>query len=172
MDNGKCPIKEYENLYSVDTSGNVYSNITSSGRRKGRLKPELKNGYLSVNLYKDGKCKHHYVHRLVASTFIPNPNNYTEINHIDCDKLNNSVLNLEWCSRKMNLLHSYNKGLKRKGELHGAHKLSNTDVIKIRHSRGLFSLKELAEKYGVAMSTISAIQNKRTWKEGDNYEII
>ena len=168
------PIKEYEGLYSVDTNGNIYSDITSVSRRKGKLKPCLKNGYLAVNLFKDRKVKHYYVHRLVAQTFIPNPNGFKEVNHINCDKHDNSVGNLEWCDRKHNLEHSYEHGLKRHGESHGMHKLSENDVISIRkeYVKGdrEHSLHALGEKYGVNYSTIQAIVKGRLWshlKEGD-----
>ena len=63
------------------------------------------NGYLCVNLYKNRKQKMCYVHRLVAEAFIPNPDNLTEVNHIDEDKTNNRVENLEWKSHKGNCNH-------------------------------------------------------------------
>ena len=68
----KVAVKGYEGLYEVDRNGNVYSSVTTKTRRKGQLKPHIKNGYLAVNLFKDGKCKHHYIHRLVAVAFIEN----------------------------------------------------------------------------------------------------
>lgn len=163
----RVAISGYDGLYSVDKNGNVYSEQTTMSRRKGILKPEIKNGYLSVNLYKNGKCKHHYVHRLIAETFIPNPNNYREINHIDCNKHNNAVSNLEWCDRKGNLQHSYNNGLKRAREKHGGCKLSEKQVAEIRAARGKITQRELANEYGVKQCTISAIQHGRIWKEGD-----
>ena len=55
--------------------------------------------------------KWHVIHRLVALAFIPNPSNYDQVNHIDCDKLNNNVNNLEWCNNSMNQLHAYKNGL-------------------------------------------------------------
>ena len=62
-----------------------------------------KTGYMTVSLKtKNGKFKRVYVHRLVAQAFIPNPNNYPEVNHKDENKLNNSILNLEWCDKKYN----------------------------------------------------------------------
>lgn len=126
----------------------------------------IENGYMKVNLYDvDGKCKKKYVHRLVAIAFIPNPNNYSEVNHIDCDKTNNHVDNLEWCSRKTNLKHSYEHGLKRCGEKHGCHKITWDAVHDIR-TREL-SQKEYGSKYGIAQCTVSAIQLGRIWKEGD-----
>ena len=159
------PVKVYEGFYSVDANGNIYSDLTSISRRKGKLKPYLKNGYLAVNLFKDRKVKHHYVHRLVAQTFIPNPLDLAEVNHINCNKFDNSVQNLEWCDRKHNLNHSYEHGLKRCGESHGMHKLSENDVVYIKSNINVIPQKFLAEMYGVSKSTISAIKNGRIWKE-------
>lgn len=98
-------VRGYEGLYEVDIYGNVYSAITTNSRRKGILKPEKKNGYLSVNLYKNGKQKHCYIHRIVAEAFIPNPHNLRYVNHIDCNKHNNAVSNLEWCTQSENVMH-------------------------------------------------------------------
>ena len=119
---------------------------------------------MAVNLYKDGKVKHHYIHRLVAEAFIPNPDNLPEVNHLDCNKFNNSVENLEWCDRKQNLKHSYDKGLKRKGELHGRHKLTKNEVEQIRNLIGKMSQKEIALKFKISQPTVSAIKTGRLWK--------
>ena len=64
------------------------------------------NGYKVVSLLKDGKRKNFYVHRLVAEHFIPNPNGFKEVNHIDYDKSNNNVMNLEWTDRASNVRYS------------------------------------------------------------------
>lgn len=158
-------VKGYEGFYKVDEKGNVYSSITTKTRRKCVLKPYIKNGYLAVNLFKDGKCKHHYIHRLVALTFIENPDNLKEVNHKNCNKHDNSVDNLEWCTRKQNLEHSYSHGLKREGEKHGNHKLTFEQVKDIRLRK--LTQKEYAEKYGIKQCTVSAIQRNKLWKEGD-----
>ena len=93
------PIKDYEGLYSVTKEGCVYSHITGKF-----LKPnKMKTGYLSVELWKNRTNKRVLIHRLVAQAFIPNPNNYPQVNHKDEDKQNNSVENLEWCTSKYNL---------------------------------------------------------------------
>ena len=97
----------YEGLYKVSDRGNVYSvvRISSIGRRIGGLilKPRsLRNGYLHVNLCKNGKVKTKSIHRLVAEAFIPNPNNFPEVNHLDENKINNELSNLEWCTSKYN----------------------------------------------------------------------
>ena len=92
--------KDYEGHYQVSNCGRVKS--IKFGKER-ILKPVPNSfGYLFVNLCKDGKVKAFTVHRLVAEAFIPNPNNYKEVNHKDEDKSNNVVTNLEWCDRKYN----------------------------------------------------------------------
>lgn len=61
----------------------------------------------SKRIYEDGRHKRIYVHRLVATAFLPNPNNHPEVNHLDRNKANNAVVNLEWCTHKENIIHSY-----------------------------------------------------------------
>lgn len=96
----------YEGLYKVSNKGNVYSverivRGRKCGGRKLRPGPQT-NGYLQVDLSKDGIRKSKLIHRLVAEVFIPNQNNYLEINHKDENKTNNYVENLEWCTSKYN----------------------------------------------------------------------
>ena len=96
-------IKDLEGLYQVSNFGNIMSlNYHMTGRAE-LLKPSLdKGGYLHIYLYKDRKRKFFFIHRLVAETFIPNPDNLPQVNHKDEDKTNNSVDNLEWCDNKYN----------------------------------------------------------------------
>lgn len=105
-------IPGYEGLYEIDRQGNVYSIITTNSRRKGIIKPQDNSkGYLRVNLFdKNGKSKKHYVHRLVAKVFIPNPENKPIVNHKDCNTKNNSIENLEWCTQSENIQYSYDLG--------------------------------------------------------------
>ena len=151
-------IHGYNGKYKIDDLGRVYSEF------KIITPYDNGHGYLAVKLWKNGKCKQHYIHRLVAETFIPNPNNYPEINHIDGDKRNNAVSNLEWCNRKMNVQHSYDTGLKPKGEKHFKHKLTENQVAEIRAARGKISQRELANKYGVSQTLIYSIQTNKCWK--------
>ena len=91
-------IKNYEGLYAITSCGKVWSYKT-----KKFLKPYgNKNGYLRVDLRKDKERKHFLIHRLVAEAYIPNPNNYETVDHIDFDKTNNCVNNLQWMSRGEN----------------------------------------------------------------------
>ena len=109
---GRKPIEGYEGLYEIDSSGIIYSIVTTSSRRKGPVKlQENRTGHLRVNLYdKNGKHKKYFVHRLVAKAFIPNPDGKPIVNHIDCNIKNNSVENLEWCTQSENIQYSYNLG--------------------------------------------------------------
>ena len=159
----RVAVKGYEGRYEIDKQGRVFS-CHSNDIKKKILVPYKKNGYLAVNLFKGGKSKHYYIHRLVAEAFIPNPNNYLEVNHIDCNKHNNSIENLEWCDRTQNLKHSYDKGLKRTGELHGMHKLKKDEVAEIRSLIGVIPQREIAKKFNVSQPTVSAIKCGRLWK--------
>lgn len=93
-------IAGYEGLYSVSNLGNVRNDLTGK-----ILKPYPNHhNYLRVRLCKNAKAKGYFIHRLVAFAFIPNPDpdNFPEVNHLDEDKTNNRVENLEWCNRKYN----------------------------------------------------------------------
>ena len=97
----------YEGLYKVSNKGNVFSvmRVSSQGKKCGGLTLKPRNvgyGYLQVSLYKNGKMKQKFIHRLVAEAFIPNPENLPQINHIDEVKTNNELSNLEWCTREYN----------------------------------------------------------------------
>lgn len=100
----------YEDLYQVSNHGNVKS---FHKYLKGKLlKPGIDgSGYYHVIFCKNKKRKILKVHRLIAIHFVPNPDNKLEINHIDGDKSNNHVNNLEWCTRSENMKHAYNNGL-------------------------------------------------------------
>ena len=107
-------IEGYEGLYEVSDQGRVRSldrmvELIDKGTlcksfRPGKILSSclVGEGYYNVNLYKNGKGKHHLVHRLVANAFIPNPNILPEVNHKDETKTNNCIDNLEWCSSQYN----------------------------------------------------------------------
>ena len=104
------PINGTDGRYEVSDLGRVRTN----SQRPGLLTLTIqKSGYRYAMIeMHNGKPKNCRVHRLVAQHFIPNPNNLPEVNHIDGDKANNQVSNLEWCTRSHNVKHSFDTGLK------------------------------------------------------------
>lgn len=93
------PIEGYED-YHISNYGRVKTFKKKGNAIEGKMRSlfEAKKGYYVLRLFKDGKYKHHQVHRLVANAFIPNPNNEACVNHKDENPKNNKVENLEWCS--------------------------------------------------------------------------
>ena len=161
----KKDILGYGGIYQIDDSGAVYS--TPRKGTKGGIVKEIKEEYLRVALSKNRVLRFRRVHRLVAIHFIPNPHNKPQINHIDGNKYNNSISNLEWCTNGENQLHAYRIGLRKKtkGSLNGNSKLTESDVIAIRRiakNKGRrYGRKALALKYNVSECTIKEIVCKR-----------
>ena len=138
-----------------------------------RLKPKSdylnQYYYIRVN-YTLNKKKHiwqQYIHRLVAMCFIPNPLCKPEVNHIDGNKFNNSVENLEWATRKENMIHAKTHELlgDHTGEKNGRSRLTEQDVIEIRSmfEHG-WNKAEIAREFNVGWTTIQHIINRDTWK--------
>ena len=92
------PILQYEAFYEVSNRGRVRS-LRTGGIMRMRIG---RDGYVRVSLTKDGKQTHKLLHRLLAIAFIPNPDNFAEVNHKNENKQDNSILNLEWCTHKYN----------------------------------------------------------------------
>lgn len=94
--------------YEISNTGKVRNSCTL----KELIQQDNGHGYKLVNLYKNSKRTSYYVHRLVALTFLKNEGNKPEVNHLDGNKSNNKVTNLEWCTRSENDIHAYKMGLK------------------------------------------------------------
>lgn len=111
-------IEGYENLYKISNFGNIISKrywlLNKYIYKERKIKPTIaNNGYIRVSLTKDKKVKYVNIHRLVAQAFIPNPDNLPCVNHIDGNKENNRVDNLEWCTHSYNNKEAYRIGLRK-----------------------------------------------------------
>lgn len=148
------PIKDFEG-YEVSNMGQVRSlNYERTGKIK-ILKPSAqKNKYLRVNLSKNGKHYTKRVHRLVAETFIPNIENKPQVNHIDGNKGNNRVSNLEWATRSENMKHAYNTGLHELPNNKGKNNPKSKKVICVTTNEVFDYINEAERKYNVAHQDI------------------
>lgn len=110
-------IEGYEGLYQVSNLGRVRSLAKKAGRSPRKEKYTAifvdRRGYMKTNVCKFGKYTQVYVHRLVAETFIPNPDDKPQVNHKDGNKQNNHIDNLEWCTPKDNINHANKLGLRK-----------------------------------------------------------
>lgn len=131
-----------------------------------------------VRLSRDGDSRTAPVHRLVLEAFEGPPPEGCEPNHIDGDKGNNALDNLEWVTHSQNVQHAYDTGLNDPekhalpGETHHQAKLTREQVLEIRRryresgekfTGGDVTMAELAEEYGVSLATISNVINRRSW---------
>lgn len=151
----------FNTKYFVDINGVVYS--SAQGKIKV-LKPNLHpEGYLQVILMIDKQRKAFLIHRLVALTFLDKQEGKPFINHKDCNKMNNHIDNLEWCSGKENSLHASRMGrlCPSYGEKNGRAKLKMWQVLEIRRANR--AVKEMASQYGVSINTIYKIKNNVSW---------
>lgn len=146
-------ISDGTNYHYITKNGEVLSNYKNKWKQ---LKTGWsKDGYECIKLNK----KDYKIHRLVALAFIPNPNNLPQVNHIDGNKSNNCVENLEWCNNSYNQQHAWNTGLQQKRHPTNC-KLSQkeADNVRLQYSIGM-STNELARIYNVSKTTIKDIIN-------------
>ncbi|WP_430815185.1 NUMOD4 motif-containing HNH endonuclease [Carboxylicivirga sp. RSCT41] len=165
-------IKGYEEIYEVSNLGNIKSLKRKVKGKVGLrviqeriLKPRNSSEYMIVRLSGvNGKWKDHYIHRLVASAFVKNPDNKPQVNHKDGIKSNNHVDNLEWVTRQENLRHCVELGLKG-GKKYGK-RLSKEEVIDIRLlvEANEESKTSIAQYFGITYVQLFNIINKKCWK--------
>lgn len=170
-------IPNYEGIYQVSNFGRVKRLQTSFMRkRQGKLnlkEKELKGtinffGYHRVMFYKNSKGESIAIHRLVAQLFIENINNKPQVNHIDGNKTNNHVSNLEWCNNSENQLHAWKLGLNRTSDnldLYRTNCKINKELVKIiREELKTNKSRDIAKKYNLSQSQVSNIKNNKSWK--------
>jgi len=174
------PVIGYEQFYHISDGLNVKAleqkSIAKDGRRMNHrkekiLKPYISKGenrYYNVKFRKINGCKEKtfMLHRLLAIHFIPNPDNKPHVNHINGIKTDNRIENLEWVTRSENAKHSIKIGLQIpfKGEENGCSKLTEKQVLEIREIGKSKTLKEIANTYGVSITLVSDILNRKIWK--------
>lgn len=171
---GICDMRDipgFEGLFAVTSDGRVWAHPRHWVRGKGSegehdghwMKPVLdKTGYLRVRLSLGRRRHFPSVHRLVALTWVPNPDALPVVNHLDGHKLNNRAENLEWCTAEHNVRHAHAIGL------HGprpTRKLTqeSADGIRRRHASGE-SVAELAREFHLDRKTVYGVLKRRTYR--------
>jgi hypothetical protein len=147
------PVKDYEDLYQVSDLGRIKSlpkslRIKSNSRRLTRERiisgSNIGIGYLGVSL---GRGKMKSIHRIVAEAFLPNPEEKTEVNHINGIKADNRVVNLEWATRSENMKHAFRKGLNRT--------VARKRVVCINSNIRFPSISSAAKQFGMSEASLS-----------------
>lgn len=171
MENWK-PVPGWEGIYEVSDLGRLRRIVGGTGTKPGRvMNPAVgSNGYVLAHFRYKGRQHSRTLHGLVAEAFIgPRPSKF-EVNHIDGDKTNNRAANLEYVSRRDNLIHSYkylgrSRNSKPGQENHKA-KLTEGDVLAIRsrYAAGGETHQSLADEYGVHQTVIGQLIRRVTWR--------
>lgn len=157
------PLPNFENHYEINKNGDVRNK-----KNKKMLKAVLaNNGYYMVAICINYKVTNLTVHRLKALAFMPNPNNYRCVNHIDENRLNNDLSNLEWCTYKHNNRESFINKAKAGRKRISGQRFSIEDVLRIRQlQKSGITMVKIAKDYKTKPDTIGDIVHRRTW----NYE--
>ena len=162
------PIPDYEDIYQVSNHGRIRRVRKTWNGTQLRVLAGSRNsdGYIGIFLYRDGKAKHKYVHRLVAEHFLPHQLRANTVNHKDGIKNNNHVENLEFATYSQNNSHAYRMGIK----VSTNRKLNEQDVRNIVSLWPSVSYQGLANMYGVGLGTIAQLFHGRTWRHITGFE--
>ena len=172
----------YECIYKISNLGNIesYDRVLKNHNgsylfRSRKINSFIsKLGYAKVHLSLNGKHKEFSVHRLIAKAFIPNLENKPEVNHIDGNKLNNSISNLEWCTRSENLQHAWDNNLRKVSD-YNKKRMSNMVksrsildhkkaeiVLNLESGVYYYSIREASKAYNIERNKLaSMLKNKR-----------
>ena len=153
--------------YYIDKYGNIFSTKHSKIPKPRKIQIN-KFGYKYIHLSKNNKKYFKMIHRLMLMTFIPCKDMHNlQVNHIDCNKQNNNLNNLEWCTHLENVQHAYRNNLipAQKGSKNGYSKLKETNIIDIREaSKNGETSRKIAERFEISARTIRNIISKKTWR--------
>lgn len=151
----------YEGFYEVSNLGNIRSLPRGKKGKVKQMKP-TKQHYYNIDLCKHGEIKRWLMHRLIAIAFIPNPENKPMVNHIDGNKHNNRLDNLEWVTGSENQKHAVRIGIKSaKGTKNSSCKLTEKQVLEILVNKSPYPV--ISEQYGISISTVSNIKTGYSW---------
>jgi hypothetical protein len=160
----------FEGIYKVSNKARVMSLLKWRGSDSRILVQNIsKTGYYVVTLFKPGFNRVYKVHRLIAEAFLPNPENKRTVNHIDGNKLNNTVGNLEWATDLENIRHAFENKLivTCVGEKQSATKLKEREVLEIYTSS--LPRRSLSKIYNISYTAICSIKNGVTWSHLTNH---
>jgi len=152
-------IKDFEN-YLISKDGDIYSNYTN---KKLKCSSD-KNGYLKIRLVNKSGRKTMFLHRLLAIQFIPNPLNKTFINHIDGNKYNNRLYNLEWCTHKENMKHAWDNNLYKDytESIKKANKATSIEVFDTLNQIKYKSMSEMSRLLKIPLTTLRRLIDSTT----------
>lgn len=159
-------INGIKSKYVINNYGEIYR-VKSSGKLKIMKYQIDSDGYFTVVLHLDGVGYFRRVNRLVALAFIENPDNKPEVNHIDGNKQNNIVENLEWVTAKENIVHAWENELAcaKSGESHPNSKYTEKDIRNVCEYlvENKYTMKEISEKTGVSYTVVKQVRNHVIW---------
>ena len=177
------PIPKFEGYYEASNMGRIKSldrTIEKPDKKTGKINYMTRKGKIFKIRFKQNRrymvirlCKYGYilnapVHRVIAMTFIPNPDNKPQVNHINGIKTDNRVENLNWVNNSENVLHAIDSGLMKYavGENHGSALFTEEDVLKIRelHASKKYNMVEIGKMFNTNNSRIYEIVSRKTWK--------
>ncbi|MGL1886285.1 MAG: HNH endonuclease [Reichenbachiella sp.] len=148
-------IEDYPN-YMVTREGEVINTNTS------RVLKQEENScrYLRVTVCKNNKPKRFFVHRLVAIAYVPNPDGLPQVNHLDGDKQNNNVENLEWCTQSINQYHAHSNNLQKRFTKVNEYQVRVICDFIVSN----YKPKDISELCDVSIHIVSDIKRGKTWK--------
>lgn len=162
-------INDVKTKYMISNYGYVVTTdyYGSTGKMVELKSTISSNGYHNIGLYCDGEPYRYSIHRLVATYFVPNPDDHKVVNHIDGDKNNNRWDNLEWVTPKYNSNHAVDMGLTPSGELSRLAVITEKTAVCICEEivTNNLCIGDIATKYNTTYNTVYDIYRGKSWKK-------
>jgi len=145
-----APVAESNGKYWITNFGRLFRAPCQKRPNWAELSGETNHGYVRAKLSLDSGIKRMRIHRLVADAFLSNPENKPAVNHIDGNKKNNKVENLEWCTHSENEYHSY----RTLGKVAGRQRPKSVSIKAVKLRNAGITIREVAERLGVSESFV------------------